>query len=281
MEEFNSFPGGSAANTIYGLAKLGIRTGFIGVVGDDEAGRTSVEDLQSVGVDTSQIKIKKGATSGSVFCLSDKQGQRSLYVLPGANNLLSAEDIDSDYVSQAKILHLSSFAHQQQFELQLQLLTNLNPSVKVSFAPGAIYAAKGRHQLAPLLRRTHILFLNHSELNQLTGEDLAIGAKKMVEQGCQIIVVTLGGSKGSEQACYILHSEGEYLVESRTGTEKVIDTTGAGDAFAAGFLYGFLKGKDLQQCGSLGDITARFCIGKIGAREGLPSLAELSQKCCS
>lgn len=286
--EFRLMPGGSAANTIYGLAKLGVKTGFIGAVGDDDMGRISIEDFKSVGVDVSQIKIKKGAKTGSVLCLSDRQGQRSLYVLPGANNLLNRKNIDLDYVSQTNILHLSSFVHKRQFELQKQLLANLGPSVKVSFAPGAIYAHEGISQLAPLLKRTYILFINSNELVQLTGEDLIHGAQKCLEQGCRIVVVTLGGRRDklvgkktlrkTTLACYILYSEGEYLVESKPNQpELVVDTTGAGDAFAAGFLYGFLKGKDLPQCGLLGDIVARFSITKIGAREGHPSLAELSQ----
>ena len=274
IEGYGSLPGGSAANTIYALAKLGVRSGFIGAVGDDEIGKTLIEDFQSVGVNTSHIKVKKGAKTGSVLCLSDKQGRRSLYVLPGANSLLTADDIDLNYVNQARILHLSSFVHHHQFELQREILTNLQPSVKVSFAPGALYAAKGFHHLSPLLKRTHFLFINHSELNQLTGEGFALGAKNCLEQGCEIIVVTFGGTP----AAYILSRKGEYVVESKLEQESVVDTTGAGDAFAAGFLYGFLKGKDLKQCGLLGDIMARFCIAKIGAREGLPSLAELSQE---
>jgi ribokinase len=287
VKEFSSHPGGSAANTIYGLAKLGVRTGFIGAVGNDEMGRMLIEDLAKVAVDVSQIKVKKGAKTGSALCLSDSQGRRSLYVMPGANSLLEAEDIDLDYINQAKIFYLSSFVHESQFELQKQVIAQLNPSVKVSFAPGSIYTAKGMQQLAPLLNKTYFLFLNRSEMKQLTGEDFATGAEKCLEQGCHIVVTTLGSAKTklatkadrAALVAHILSNEGEYLIESRTKPAKpVVDTTGAGDAFAAGFLYGFLKGKDLQQCGFLGDTMARFCISKRGAREGLPSLAELSQE---
>jgi len=288
VKEFSSQPGGSAANTIYGLARLAIRSGFIGAVGDDETGKTLVEDFARGGVDISQIKVKKGSETGSVLCLSDKQGRRSLYVLPGANSLLDEEDVDLEYINQAKVLHLSSFINDRQFELQKQIVARLSPSVKVSFSPGSIYATKGIHQLAPLLNKTYVLFLNRNEMEQLTGEDFITGAKRCLEQGCYLVVTTLGGTKtklsekGGQRAtlaCYILHDDGEYLIESKGGQEEPsVDTTGAGDAFAAGFLYGLLKGKDLPQCGFLGDIMARFSITKIGAREGLPSLAELSQK---
>jgi ribokinase len=287
VKEFSLHPGGSAANSIYGLAKLGIRTGFIGAVGDDEIGRMLVEDLAKVGVDVSQIKVKKGSKTGSALCLSDNQGRRSLYVMPGANSLLEAEDLALDYINQAKMLYLSSFVHESQFELQKRVIAQINPSVKVSFAPGSIYTAKGMPQLAPLLNKTYLLFVNRSEMKQLTGEDFAAGAKKCLEQGCHIVVTTLGNAKTklatktnrATLAAHILSSEGEYLIESRVKQDKpIIDTTGAGDAFATGFLYGFLKGKDWRQCGFLGDIMARFCISKMGAREGLPSLAELSQE---
>jgi ribokinase len=287
VKEFSFYPGGSAANTIYGLAKLGVSTGFIGAVGDDEMGRMLVEDLAKVAVDVSQIKVKKGSKTGSALCLSDNRGKRSLYIMPGANSLLEAEDIDLEYINQAKILYLSSFVHESQFELQKQVIAQLNPSVKVSFAPGSIYTAKGMQQLAPLLNKTYLLFVNRSEMKQLTGEDFAAGAKKCLEQGCHIVVTTLGSAKTKSATkanraalvAHILSSEGEYLIESRAKPAKpIMDTTGAGDAFAAGFLYGFLKGTDWRQCGLLGDIMARFCVSQMGAREGLPSLSELSQE---
>jgi ribokinase len=287
VKEFSFHPGGSAANTIYGLAKLGVRGGFTGAVGDDEIGEALVEDLARVGVDVGQIRVKKGAKTGSALCLSDNQGRRSLYVTPGANSLLEAEDIDLDYVNQAKILHLSSFVDESQFELQKRIIAQINSSVKVSFAPGSIYTAKGMQKLTPLLNKTYLLFINRSEMKQLTEEDFAAGAEKCLEQGCHIVVTTLGNAETkltrkisrATLVAHILSREGEYLIESRLKpAEPMVDTTGAGDAFAAGFLYGFLKGKDLRQCGFLGDMMARFCISKMGAREGLPSLAELSQE---
>lgn len=287
VKGFSSQPGGSAANTIYGMAKLGVRTGFIGALGDDEIGEALTEDFAKVGVDVSQIRVKKGVKTGSALCLSDNQGRRSLYIMPGANSLLEIEDIDLEYINQAKMLYLSSFVHEAQFELQKRVIAQLNPSVKISFAPGSIYTTKGMQQIAPLLDKTYLLFINRSEMKQLTGEDFATGAKKCLEQGCHIVITTLGNAKTkltrkanrATLVAHILSREGEYLIESRIKpTEPIVDTTGAGDAFAAGFLYGFLRGKDLRQCGFLGDIMARFCISKRGAREGLPSLAELSQE---
>lgn len=277
-----SFPGGSAANTIYGLAKLGISTGFCGAVGDDKEGKTLLKDFERVGVDTSRIVVKPKASTGSVLCLSDRGGRRSLYVLPGANHQLVIEDLDCDYINQAEIVHLSSFANGKQFRLSLGLVIRLKASVKLSFTPGAIYAAKGLDNLTPFLSRTHFLFANHSELKQMTGGNVQSGAQKCLQAGCHTVVVTLGSGQkiGKTTAiAYIRDADNEYIIEP-IDQEPVaeVDTTGAGDAFTAAFLYGTVKGKGLEECGRLGDFAARLCISNTGARQGLPTAAEITRR---
>ncbi len=282
VTEAASFPGGSAANTIYGLAKLGVRTGFTGVVGDDAEGKTLVQDFQKVGVDTSQIRVKSGTQTGSVLCLSDRLGKRSLYVIPGANDLLSTDDLDLDYINQAKMLHISSFADDRQFKMLLGLMEKLDPSVKVSFTPGALYVAKGLKAQTSISARTHVLFINQSEMEQLTGKDITDGADTCLKQGCHIVAITLGKGtiwRNVMATSYIRDIESEYIVEpGKQNVISAIDTTGAGDAFATGFLYGLLNGKGLEVCGRLGDIVAQFSISKMGAREGLPTFNELGQR---
>jgi ribokinase len=285
-----SSPGGSAANTIYGLAKLGARCGFIGTTGDDAEGKIMLRDFQKVGVDTSQIKIKPGGKTGSVLCLSDRLGQRSLYVVPGANNQLGMDDLDLTYINQARMLHISSFAGNKQFQMTLELIQRLDSPVNVSFAPGALYTAKGLTTLSPILARTYVLFANRDEIRQLTGQDVISGAETCLEQGCHIVAVTLGKGmtlqmgKGTSQrevpaVAYIKDAENEYIIESaiREAVAEV-DTTGAGDAFAAGFLYGLLNHKQPVECAQLGSIVARFSIAKLGTRQGFPTLAQLSQR---
>jgi len=282
LELLDTCPGGSAANTIYGLAKLGIKTGFVGVIGDDADGKVLVKDFQIIGVDISQIKVKLKAKTGLARCLSDKLNFRSIRVTPGANSLLAMKDIDLDYLNQAKMLHISSFADDAQLEVLLKLITKLDSSVKVSFSPGALYAAKGLKVLAPILKRTQVLFLNQQEIRQLTGQEVPLGAGSCLKQGCHIVVVTLGQGTSYKTVMansYIRDSQNEYIIEP--GNKDIIaalDTIGAGDAFAAGFLYGLLKGKGLKECGQLGDTVAQFCIQKIGARDGLPTLNKLAQR---
>lgn len=280
VESTESFPGGSAANTIYGLGRLGVGAGFSGIIGDDAEGRILLDDFKKVGVDTSRIKIKSKTRTGSVVCLSDGRGKRSMYVLPGANNSLTIKDIDLIYINEAEMLHLSSFADERQFKLSLGLVAKLDDSVKLSFAPGALYAVKDLQALVPILCRTYIMFLNQDEIKQLTGEDIINGAAKCLEAGCQGLAVTLGKGariKNTTASGYIRDAESEYIIEPQDDGAGT-DTIGAGDAFAAGFLYGVLNHKDLEECGRLGDITARFSITKIGAREGLPTLKELSRR---
>jgi len=289
VNESISSPGGSAANTIYGLARLGVNTGFAGVIGGDIEGKKSLRDFQKIGVDTSQIRVKRRARTGSVLCLSDSLGRRSLYVLPGANNLLTIDDLDLSYIKRAKMLHISSFADDRQFKVLLELTDRLDSSVKVSFAPGALYAAKGLKALSPILARTHVLFLNRDEMQQLTGMNFETGAEECLEQGCRMIVVTLGRGLEIQRetptptivtgVSYVRDAKSKYIIEAPSQSELTpVDATGAGDAFATGFLYGLLKGLDLKECGLLGDIAAQFSSAKIGAREGLPTLDELSQR---
>lgn len=282
--------GGSAANTIFGLAKLGVRTSFIGAVGNDQEGTVLMDDLNGVGVDTSQIKVKKKVETGSVLCFSDELGRRTLYVSPGANNLLSLRDINIDYINQARILHITSFVDDKQFNMTLNIMGKLSSSVQISFAPGMLYAAKGIKKLAPILERAQFLFINKQEMKQLTGKDFLLGVQECHKLGCRIVVVTLG--KGLElgyvsedasikklvAACYISNKENRYMIKPKEITDLAkLDTIGAGDTFTAGFLFGYIRGKPLDECGYLGDITARFSMTKLGARAGLPTLAELSQ----
>lgn len=280
MTDFLLSPGGSAANTIYGLARLGVVGGFIGTVGDDEAGGMLLDDFRNVSVDTGQIRIKKAKT-GTTLCLTDKRGRRAIYVLPGANSLLESDDIDLDYIKQARILHLSSFAGERHLEIQKQLIDHIPTSVKVSFAPGSIYTARGLADLSPIIKRTYVLFINRKEIEELTGEEFQKGAQSCLGRGCQVVAVTLGEGmkrKATTAACYLASGDREYMIEAIRTKRVPGDTIGAGDAFAAGFLFGLLREKNLEECGYLGELVAQFSIARSGARAGLPSFRQLRER---
>ena len=192
------------------------------------------------------------------------------------------DDLDMDYINQAEILHISAFVDDAQLEMILGLVAKLDSSVKISFSPGELYTTRGIETLTPILAKTHVLFINQKEIKQLTRQDIKAGAEVCLNMGCHIIVVTLGQGasyKTRMATSYIRTADKVYVVEpSDKSIISASDTIGAGDAFATGFLYGRLKGKGLKECGRMGDIVARFSITKTGARQGLPTLNELSQR---
>lgn len=269
VEESFEAPGGSAANTVYALACWGLRTGFIGVVGDDREGNSIIAAFEEVGVDTSRIRIASGKQTGRVIGFADSKGHRALYIQPDANLSLELTEDDFAYAASARCIHLSSLIGGTPFVNQLELIWALHHDISVSFAPGAIYARKGLKALERFLRRTTILFLTRDELAALVGtENIETGAQTLWQLGVQVLVVTLGeqgnwvGSKG----------EGRFAPSPQA---HVVDTTGAGDAFAAGFLWGFLNGRPLNECQRLGTIAASFCLRALGARTGTPTIDEL------
>lgn len=269
IEDEHESPGGSAANTIYALARWGVKTGFIGAVGDDNEGQMILQEFESVGVETHRIRVIKGQRTGRVIGIVDIKGRRSLYVQPGANLALRLTEDDFAYVAKAQWVHISSLIGTEVFEGVRTLILSLPHDVSVCFAPGAIYSRLGLKALESILKRTNILFLARDELATLMGtENLDAATQRLWELGVETIVVTLGesgswvGSKG----------KGQFAPSHQA---HVVDTTGAGDAFAAGFLWGVLNGRPMPECQRLGTIAAAFCLREMGARTGTPTVEEL------
>lgn len=261
-------PGGSSANTIAGLARLGIKTGFIGKVGNDGEGEYILNDFKKENVDISGIQKDEGMT-GIIIGFVDEKGERALYANPGVNDYLEMDSNAIEYAKNARYLHFASFVGERSYGAQLKLMDNLS-DVKISFAPGMLYAKKGLKELELIIENTSLLFLNKDEAELLTGWDYKRGAEQLLEIGAEIVVVTLG-----EKGCYITTSDDHHLVKAYK--ISVVDTTGAGDAFAAGFLYGVLMEEDLETCGQLGNWVATHCIKNVGAREGLPYKKDLKK----
>jgi len=262
--------GGSAANTIVGLARLGCRVGFIGKVSCDREGKMLLEDFRKEGVDTNGIILSKHDRSGTVMGFVDEKGERALYVDSGVNDTIEFKEIKKEYAFQTNFLHLTSFVGEKSFQIQRKLVEILPKKIKLSLDPGELYARKGLATLAPIITRAFVLMPNLSELELLT--DMAHyrkGAELLLKKGVEMVAVKLG-SKG----CYVTDGKESHLIEAFK--VKVVDTTGAGDAFCAGFLYGLISGKSLYECGKLGNFVASRCIMKMGARLGLPHLEDLN-----
>jgi len=265
--DFKERPGGSAANTAVGLARLGLKVGFIGKIAEDREGRLLLKDFEDEEVDTKGIVISKQGRSGVVMGYVDKKGARALYVDPGVNDSLEFEEIDLAYAGDTSFLHLTSFVGGTTFQSQKDLVRTLS-DVKVSFDPGELYARRGLASLKPIIERSFVMFPNENEVKLLTGQSYEKGSKILLDEGAKTVVVTQG-----RRGCYIANGRQSHLVKPYD--VKVVDTTGAGDAFCAGFLYGLIKNKDLHECGRLGNFVASRCLQKTGAREGLPRRSDL------
>ncbi|MEM3090955.1 MAG: carbohydrate kinase family protein, partial [Candidatus Bathyarchaeia archaeon] len=264
--DFKEECGGSAANTIVGLARLGCRGGFIGKVASDREGKMLIEDFRREGVNTEGIICAKAGRSGTVMGFVDEKGERALYVDPGVNDTIELKEVDMEYASNTEFLHLTSFVGEKSFETQEKIVENLPENVKVSLDPGALYADKGIKKLSQIIKRSHVIMPNAMELARLTKEeDYTVGAEKLLKMGVKVVAVKLG-SKG----CYV--TDGSESHHIKAFKVSVVDTTGAGDAFCAGFLYGLISGKSLYDCGRIGNFVASRCIMKLGARSGLPRL---------
>jgi len=265
--DFKETPGGSAANTAVGLARLGVKTGFIGKVATDREGELLIRSFIDEGVNTDGIIVSEYGRSGTVIGFVDEKGERALYVDPGVNNLLEFDEIDLDYASQADLLHLTSFVGEMPFKSQIKLIEEI-PEISVTLDPGMIYARKGLAGLKPLLERCMVFFPNEHELRLLTGKDYREGVEVLLKKGVRIVAVKLGA-----QGCYVTDGDENHLI--KPFKVDVIDSTGAGDAFCAGFIYGMINNKTLRECGILGNFVASRTLTRMGARNGLPRKSDL------
>jgi len=266
---FEEACGGSAANTMVGLARLGCKVGFIGKVAEDREGKMLFEDFRRESVDTNGIITVKHGRSGTAMGFVDERGERALYVDPGVNDTIKFNEINKEYMFQTRFLHLTSFVGEKSFRTQKRLVETLPKKVKVSLDIGELYARKGLNALEPIMSRTFVVMPNAKELQILTKKaHYERSAEVLLEKGVKIVAVKLG-SKG----CYVTDGKESSKVEAFK--VKVVDTTGAGDAFCAGFLYGLISGKSLYECGRIGNFVASKGIMKMGARPGFPRIEDL------
>ena len=236
IQEYTEACGGSAANTIVGLARLGCNVGFLGKVADDHEGQLQVECFQKEGVNTDGIIHSSKGKSGVCLGFVDRKGARALYINPGVNDFIEFRK-SKRHTSPTP----SSYTYPR--------LSAINPSgrkethefpagtVKVSFDPGSLYAQKGLAAIEPIIQNSFVMMPNTLELQLLTGETgIPEGAQKLIEMGVEIVAVKMG-----DKGCYV--SNGEEKMTLQPYKVPVVDTTGAGDAFDAGFLYGLVHNR--------------------------------------
>ncbi len=276
--------GGSAANTIVGLARLGIETGFIGKVATDREGSLLYNNLQNENINTGGVLVTDNGRSGTVNGFVDSNGQRALYVDPGVNDDINIDEVELDYINSAKVLHITSFvgkSDEKSIETQKLVLNEISTKVSVSFDPGRLYTERGLDFLENFLIRTDILLINQSELKLLTTgniedsrispekyETQEIAEKVQLEYGIDMVVVKMGNN-GS----YVTHNGKSHMANAFD--VPCVDTTGAGDAFNAGFLHGYINGENIKKMALKGNYIASCCITEHGTTNGLPDLTKL------
>lgn len=260
--------GGSASNTIIGAAKLGLNVGYIGKIGNDTNGKMMEDYLESNNVNTDHL-IKSEGETGEVIGFVDNEGNRKLYVTPKINDKISNDDIDREYLLNTKVLHLTSFVglnpEDPSITTQFELLEEISSKVIVSFDPGMLYVNKGKDFMDKLISYTDILLINETELLIATGEDTFEKAVEIIAPKVEILVV-----KRSTKGSFIKKQDEEYSI----GIFEVdaVDTTGAGDAYNAGFLYGYIKGYSLETAGIMGSYIAAQSTTQTGATEAIPTI---------
>ncbi|MFN4197175.1 MAG: carbohydrate kinase family protein [Caldimicrobium sp.] len=248
--------GGSAANTIYALAKFGFKTSFFGAVGDDEFGERVVEELSAASVDMKFIR--KGGTTSLALILLDKNNDRTILVSPGsAENYLS---FDEKEILLGAIYHLTSFASQSGQNFQIKLLNRI--SSKISFDPGEIYSRKGDTFLIPFIKKTKFLFLTENEL-----EFSGLNVDELLELGVFAIFLKKGKA-GAE-----VITKKKRIKSSVYPAQLFVDNTGAGDYFNAGVLAGIFLNLELEKALTLGLRVASVSLRDYG-RRGLPDQNE-------
>jgi ribokinase len=264
--------GGSAANTLYALARLGFRSALLGVVGEDETGDCLRRTLAPV--DTRGIRTVAGR-SGTAFILLDEAGDRTILVFPQANARVAEAGLDRELPGlgpgggyRPRFLHLSSFVCAEARAVQERMVASLPAGVEVSLDPGEIYAREGPAALERLLRRSRIVFLTRAELELLfPRERSAVAARRLLDLGPEVVVVKRG-ARGS--AVFAAEQE----IEVPAVPVRALDTTGAGDVYDAGFLAGLLLGLPLEACGRLASAAAAQSITGRG-REAYPDVSFL------
>ena len=264
-----STPGGSAANTIVGLSRLGCSTSIIGKIAEDEEGDLIEYNLAINGVFANNLIYSDTGSTGKCLGFVDKNGERCLYIDPGVNDEISIGEINPLNIMRCKIMHYTSFVGDS-FNTQIELLEKLSKETLLSFDPGMIYVQKGLDELRPILERCDILLINESELrllcnnNESSLKELVVG---LLDFGIDCVVV----KKGSE-GVYAMNNSEECFVEAYEC--NVVDTTAAGDSFNSGFLYSFLKGYNLEKSCRIGNWVASRSIEGFGM-EKFPSLKDL------
>jgi adenosine kinase len=269
--------GGSAANTIVGCAGFGGRVAFVGKVKDDELGRVFAHDIRAAGVTFDTPPASEGPSTARCYILVTADGERTMNTYLGAAQDLHPRDIDTDAVAGAAITYLEGYLwdpkHAKDAFLKAATAAHEAKRLVALTLSDAFCVDRWRDEFLALVRdgTVDLLFANETELHSLyqTADfDTALAA---LRREAPVAVVTRG-----EKGCVVVTRDRVLAVEAAP-VEQVVDTTGAGDLFAAGFLFGIAQGADHARAARLGALAAAEVIQHLGARPQA-SLKALAQE---
>jgi len=265
--------GGSAANTMVGLASFGARVAYLGRVRDDQLGKVFTHDLRATGVHFDSPASSHGPATGRCLIVVTPDAQRTMNTFLGISAEFGPDDVDEELVAAAKVVYLEGYLWdrpeaKEAYRKAARIAHEAGGKVALTLSD-PFCVQRHRAEWLPLVEHeVDVLFANEAEIQALYHCDLD-GAVEMVAGHCEVAALTHGPRGSLVVADHTVH---EIPAEP---VEHLADTTGAGDLYASGFLFGFSQRLDLATCGRLGSLAAAEVISHLGARPEVP-LAELA-----
>jgi sugar/nucleoside kinase (ribokinase family) len=266
--------GGSAANTIAGLASFGGAGAFMGKVADDQLGRVFAHDMRAIGARFENAPLSGGPATAACMINVTPDGQRTMCTYLGASTQFTEADVDAEVIEAAKIVYLEGYlfdaeAARRAFAKAAALARGSGRMLALTLSDGFVVERHRAALLGFIESQVDLLFANEVEATALFETDSFDTAVAGLRERVRFAAVTRS-EKGS-----VIISQGERLTVAAEPVEKVVDTTGAGDQYAAGFMFGLSRGRPLQACGRLGGLAAAEVISHYGPRPQV-KLAELA-----
>jgi sugar/nucleoside kinase (ribokinase family) len=266
--------GGSAANTIVGVASFGGRAHYVGKVRDDQLGEVFAHDLRSTGVGYDTPAARRGPSTGRCLIMVTPDAQRTMNTFLGASVDLGPDDIDPDLITRARILYLEGYLFdppqaQEAFRVAAGIARAAGRLVALTLSD-PFCVDRHRDAFRALVEGyVDVLFANEAEIRSLYEVDDFDAALQRVRWQTRIAALTRS-ARGS-----VVVAEDEVHVIDACPIDRLVDTTGAGDLYASGFLFGLSRDLDVATCGRLGSLAAAEVISHVGARPMTP-LARLA-----
>ena len=261
-------PGGSGANIAANCSMLGLKSAYIGVMGNDFSAEICLTDLKKRGVDLSQvIQTDKDCTALSIILRTQWGKDRSILAYKGANNLLKPSDVNEDFFNKIKAFAWTSLTTEESCKAIEKAITLTKNKGGVVFAAPSMSIIKNAPDWAKILiSNSDVVSLNLEEAQEFTGESKkTLMIKNFLEMGVKLISIT-DGPNGS------IISDGKTIINSGVySAGKVEDTTGAGDAFLAGILISHLSNFTLEKMSKIATAMSFLESREVGVREGLPN----------